>query len=381
MSGRSEGGAVDVAIAGAGPAGSTLAILLGRAGLRVALFERQRFPREKACAEGIMPAGVAVLRRLGLDIGGAPFSGVRYHGFGLQIAAEFPPVGGHPSRGLGQRRFHLDAALFAAARGTPGVQAEEGAPVDGVLFSGDRVAGLSVGGQPVPARLVVAADGPRSLVRRKGGLEGRPRRQPRLGLRAHFRLAAGVPMPPLVEVFVGSGHELYVTPLPDGEVAVAALTAEHDGNARALFDRWRGEHPALAALLDGAEQSSELAGQMPLESRARAGVRPGLALLGDAAGFIDPVTGSGMAQALLSAELLATLVARDGLDAAWERLEEFDRRRRLLLRDAALLTRMVLGLARRPFLARHTLRLLHARPPLYQHLVGVAGGVHPLVPG
>jgi flavin-dependent dehydrogenase len=371
---------IDVVIAGAGPAGSALAILLGRAGLSVRLHERHRFPREKACAEGIMPAGVAVLQRLGLDaaIGGAPFAGVRYHGFGLQIGAAFPDA----SQGRGQRRLRLDAALFEAARTTPGVDTCQGAAVDGLLFSGDRVAGVTAGGQSVRARLVVAADGPRSLVRRQAGLDGRARRSPRLGLRAHFRLAAGKPVPPLVEVFVAAGREIYVTPLPDGQVAVAALTAEHDGNARALFPRWTAEHPALAALLEGAEQITELAGQMPLESRARAGVRPGLALIGDAAGFIDPVTGSGMAQALVSAELLATQVARAPgvLDAAWERLEEFDRRRRLLLRDGALLTRVVLALASRPALARPTLRLMHARPSLYQHLVAVAGGVRPLLP-
>jgi flavin-dependent dehydrogenase len=374
---------VDVAVAGAGPAGSTLAILLGRAGLQVQLFERQRFPREKACAEGIMPAGIAVLDRLGLTdgIGGAPFAGVRYHGFGVQVAAEFPRTNGVRVLGRGQRRLRLDAALFAAARATPGVVVHEGAAVEGPAFSGDRVTGLWVGGQEVHARLVVAADGPRSLVRRKGGLDGRPRGRARLGLRAHFRLAAGAVTPPMVEVFVGSGHEIYVTPLPAGEVAVAALTADRDDNARKLFARWLGEHPGLAALLDGAEQTTELAGQMPLESRARAGVRPGLALLGDAAGFIDPVTGSGMAQALMSAELLASIIAPHGLDASWERLEEFDRRRRVLLRDAGLLTRMVLGLARRPLLARQALRLLRARPPLYQHLVAVAGGLRPLLPG
>jgi flavin-dependent dehydrogenase len=376
-------GDVDVAVAGAGPAGSTLAILLGRAGLHVQLFERQRFPREKACAEGIMPAGIAVLDRLGLTdgIGGAPFAGVRYHGFGVQVAAEFPRTNGVRVLGRGQRRLRLDAALFAAARATPGVVVHEGVAVEGPAFSGDRVTGLCVGGQEVHARLVVAADGPRSLVRRKGGLDGRARGRARLGLRAHFRLAEGAVTPPLVEVFVGAGHEIYVTPLPAGEVAVAALTADRDDNARKLFARWLGEHPALATLLDGAEQTTELAGQMPLESRARAGVRPGLALLGDAAGFIDPVTGSGMAQALTSAELLASIIAPHGLDASWERLEEFDRRRRLLLRDAGLLTRMVLGLARRPLLARQALRLLRARPPLYQHLVGVAGGLRPLLPG
>jgi flavin-dependent dehydrogenase len=183
-------------------------------------------------------------------------------------------------------------------------------------------------------------------------------------------------------VFVGDGHEIYVTPLPGGEVAVAALTEDRDGNARAHFARWLRQHPALAERLEGAEQTSELAGQMPLESRARRGVRPGLVLVGDAAGFIDPVTGSGMAQALLSAELLASTIVRDGaLAASWDQLEEYDRRRRVLLRDGALLTHFVLGMARRPFWARQTLRLMHATPDLYGHLVGVAGGTRPLLPG
>jgi len=375
---------IDVAIAGGGVAGSTLAILLGRAGLQVQLFERHRFPREKACAEGLMPGGVGVLERMGLRqaVGGAPFGGVQYHGFGMSMAAAFPPARSGPSHGLGQRRLRLDAVLFDTARATPGVTAYEGAAVEGPTLAHDRVTGLMVGGQTVAARLVVGADGPRSPLRKKGGLEGRPRGRVRLGLRAHFTLPPGTPPPRLVDVFVGEGHEIYVTPLPGREVAVAALTEDPDGNARNHFARWLRLHPGLAERLDGAEQSSELAGQMPLESRARRGVRPGLALLGDAAGFIDPVTGSGMAQALLSAELLAATVARDGkLDAAFDTLEDFDRRRRVLLRDTSLLTRFVLGMARRPFWARQTLRLMNARPDLYGHLVGVAGGTRPLLPG
>jgi flavin-dependent dehydrogenase len=329
---------------------------------------------------------VAVLERLGLagEVGGAPFAGVRYHGFGVQVGAAFPRLPDRPevpACGRGQRRLRLDAVLFAAARATPGVEAHEGEAVDGPLMEGDRVAGLSVGGLVVPARLTVAADGPRSALRRQAHLEGRASGQPRLGLRAHFRLASGVPHPELVEVFVAAGHEIYLTPLPDGEVAVAALTGERDRNARALFARWIGEHRALAALLDGAQQVSELAGQMPLESRARAGFRAGLVLLGDAAGFVDPVTGGGMAQALLSAELLARTVTGPGaLDASWERLEDFDRRRRRLLRDGSLLAHLVVGLARRPRLARGMLRLMHATPPLYRHLVGVAAGTRPLLP-
>jgi flavin-dependent dehydrogenase len=140
------------------------------------------------------------------------------------------------------------------------------------------------------------------------------------------------------------------------------------------------QHRDLAALLDGAQQTSDLAGQMPLESRARRGVRPGLVLLGDAAGFVDPVTGFGMAQALMSAELLVQVMTRGEFQPSFERLEEFDRRRRELLRDGVLLARIVRALSTRPRLARATLRLMQAQPGLYAHLVAVAGGVTPLVP-
>jgi len=100
----------DVLIGGGGIAGSSLAILLGRRGLTVELYERGRFPKEKPCGEGLMPGGVAVLHRLGLReaVGGAPFYGVRYH-FGRQTAqGRFPPTSGFPVAGRGQRRKHLD---------------------------------------------------------------------------------------------------------------------------------------------------------------------------------------------------------------------------------------------------------------------------------
>src|SRR6187401_558936 len=126
--------AADVVIAGGGPAGATLALLLGRAGLSVELYEAKRFPREKPCGEGIMPAGVAVLERLGLRdaIGGRRLATVRYHGFGLTAEAGFPvgPDGASPVV-LGQRRWVLDQALLTAARATPGVTVFEEAPVEG----------------------------------------------------------------------------------------------------------------------------------------------------------------------------------------------------------------------------------------------------------
>jgi len=95
----------DVVIAGAGPAGASLAVMLGRAGLSVEVYDTHRFPREKPCGEGLMPAGVGVLERHGLAdaVGGAPFYGVRYYAGTLVAEGRFPSVAELPATGRGQR--------------------------------------------------------------------------------------------------------------------------------------------------------------------------------------------------------------------------------------------------------------------------------------
>ncbi|HET6279897.1 MAG TPA: NAD(P)/FAD-dependent oxidoreductase [Polyangia bacterium] len=377
----------DVLIAGGGIAGSSLAIILGRAGVTVDLFEASHFPREKPCGEGLMPAGVAVLRRLGLDAstGGQPLRGVRYHGWGRVAEANFPLVAGRPVVAVGQRRLLLDQALFEAAQATPGVQVHQGAAVAGAVIEEGRAVGLRVGGSEHRAGLVVAADGPLSPVRRSLGLDGPRPRHNRVGFRTHFRLPQGRVQPDVIEVFMGSGHELYVTPLPNDEVLVAGLShpAVVGGDARAALTRWIDAQPVLRERLAGAEPLTPLAGRSPLALRARAGLAPGAVLLGDAAGFIDPITAGGMAQALVTAELLGTFIPRVLAEGRggdrW--LRRFDRRRRRLLRDYHLLTHFMLFLVARPILARAMLALMQRTPSTMSHLIGVAGGVRGLLGG
>ncbi len=372
---------VDVAIAGGGIAGSTLAMLLGRQGFSVELFERGEFPKEKACGEGIMPGGVAVLQRLGLAaaIGGAPFQGVRYHFGGLVAEGCFPRVDGLPGVGYGQRRKHLDHALFRAAAASPGVNARCGALVSAPLFEDDRVTGVIVDGQPHRASLVVAADGSHSPIRQALGLDA-PVCRKRFGMRAHFRLAPGQPQAEWVDVFVGEGYELYVTPLPNREFGVAALSdvLPHGGSAERSFWGWALAQPGIATRLEGAQQVSDLIGASPLERRARSGFAPGVVLLGDAAGSTDPITGGGMAQALMAAELLAGCVvahlrSRSKTDVAW--LAAFDRQRRAMLRNYRAVTRMTLWLAEHRRLAQGAVLSLRLMPALFSHLLGICAGV------
>lgn len=328
----------DVLICGAGIAGSALAIALARQGREVVLLDRAKFPREKACGEGLMPAGVAALERLGIQVKGAPFRGVRYHYQNRVIQGEFPNSG----RGIGIRRWHLDAALFNAASACAPVHT--GVSVEAPLIENGRVVGVRAGGQELRARLTIAADGANSVLRHKLGWDAsKPSR--RYGLRRHYRGSTGE----WVEAYLSGEQETYITPLPNGEVLVASL----------------GEVPSCVSDL---EPIDEPMGAAPLTVRASRRVIDGCVLLGDAAGNCDPITGSGMSQALLSAELLANYIERG------ESLEAFDRAREAMLVNYRRLTAGMLALRNRPSLIRPALMTLHHMPSLFSRLLGIVGG-------
>jgi flavin-dependent dehydrogenase len=201
-----------------------------------------------------------------------------------------------------------------------------------------------------------------------------------VGVRTHYKLAAGRDEPSRLEIFVGRGYELYAAPLPDGELLLAAL-GDHDAlgsSAREAMDRWIGEQPRLREWLDGATPLTKLAGRAPVTRRARAGFAPGAVLLGDAARATDPLTAGGIAHALVTAERLAAIVpgalalGGAGADA---HIARFDRERRRILRAHDWLTRALVFLVDRPLLARATMRGMRAAPGLMRALLGIGGGV------
>jgi flavin-dependent dehydrogenase len=269
--------AIDVIVAGGGPVGLAAALYARRAGLRVAVVEPRAAPIDKACGEGLMPAAVRALGDLGVQPHGRHFRGIRYVDPDATGVADF--AGDDPSaHGLGVRRTVLHAALHAAAVAA-GVEMVH-ASVDGVT---QRAGGVEAAG--LRARYLLAADGLHSPIREQLGLARPSRGRPRWGLRAHFATA---PWADRVEVHWSPGAEAYVTPVADDLVGVAILTRR-----QAPFAAQLAEFPELAARLAGCP-AQRVRGAGPLRQRASARVAGRVLLVGDAAGYVDALTGEGL---------------------------------------------------------------------------------------
>ncbi|MET9800150.1 NAD(P)/FAD-dependent oxidoreductase [Streptomyces sp. NPDC006368] len=306
---------IDLLVAGGGPAGLATAIHAALAGMEAVVIEPRPGPVDKACGEGVMPGGVHALRALGVDPAGHDLRGIRYLDGPHRAQADF-----RDGTGLGVRRTVLSTALArrAAELGVvvlPGKVGEVRQFPDAVTAAGLR------------ARWLVAADGLHSPVRRVLGLDLPDRRPRRYGLRRHYALA---PWSDFVEVHWSRSGEAYVTPVADDLVGVAVLST-----ARRPYDSHVDHFPELAARLRGGAVVGGVRGAGPLRQRVRGRVAGRVLLVGDAAGYVDALTGEGISLAVASAGA-AVRCLRAGRPQAYEKAW-----RRLSLRHRLLTEALV----------------------------------------
>lgn len=343
-------------VVGGGPVGLATAIHARLAGMEVAVFDRAHPPIDKACGEGLMPGGVAILRALGVELdpdGCSPFRGIRYLDGGVVAEGLFPD-----GPGLGVRRLHLHRGMVARAEAL-GVELRWGTEVTGLT-----AAGLQHAGGEERGGLIVGADGLRSRVRALAGLEG-PRRGlwERFGVRQHFRVK---PWTDLVEVHWADGCEAYVTPVGPERVGVAFLLS----GMRARFPEMLARFPALAKRLEGAEADSQVRGLGPLAQRAGAVLRPGpvpVALVGDASGYRDAITGEGLSLGFHGAKAVIDL-------AAGGQLERWPRLHRRMVRMPFALIDLLLWVERSPWLRRRVVGALAREPEVFGRMLAVNDG-------
>ena len=311
----------DLLVAGGGPVGLATALYAARAGLDVTVREPRAGVIDKACGEGLMPGALAALRELDVSVDGHPITGIRYVAGRRQVDAPFDA-----GPGLGVRRTLLHAALLDRVREAgvevvpTAVTTLENRP-DHVVVDGERVGH------------VIAADGLHSPVRRLLGLD-RPRTSlRRYGQRVHVQCA---PWTSMVEVHWAAAGEAYVTPVGPGEVGVALLSAR-----RRPFEELLREFPLLSGRIAGHERSA-VRGAGPLRQRSSQRVLGRVLLVGDAAGYVDALTGEGLALGMAQAGAAVEAVARGEASSYEHAWREARRRHDLLTLGLVTATRVAL---------------------------------------
>lgn len=327
----------DVLIVGAGPAGSLAALVLARAGARVRLLERSRIPRDKLCGDTVNPGAVAILNRLGLAHvfeGSLPLDGMIVTGAsGVRVQARY----GNGLQGRAILRRDLDRRLIEAAAAA-GAQVEDGVVATGASLDTsrdvDRVTGITVKtadgrSQQIAARVVIAADGSHSRVARELRLSRFTDRPRRWAVGAYFENVRGLTT--CGEMHVRDDRYIGVAPLPGGLANVCVVTADRAllRHPHALLDETIHSDRELAGRFTAAAPMGEARCLGPMAVECGQPGMEGLLLAGDAAGFIDPMTGDGLRFALRGAELAAAAALRaleHGWDAAHLRLAQARRR-------------------------------------------------------
>lgn len=346
----------DVFVVGGGPAGLAAAIAARQRGFRVVVADGAQPPIDKACGEGFLPDGLAALEKLGIRpplADAHPFCGIRFLSSTLSADACFPANG----RGLAIRRTILHRLMIERA-------AQLGAHLLWrTAVTGISREGVSLGSRVIRARWIIGADGSNSRVRRWAGLEATSRTRLRYAFRRHYRVA---PWTDHMEVYWGGHCQGYATAVNSEQVCVAL--ASHNPNLR--LQKGLEALPRLDVRLRGAETVSAERGALTGNRTFRHIWRGNVALIGDASGTVDAITGEGIGLAFSQAVALAESLESGNL------ARYAAEHRRLALRPL-LMARLMLTLDGRPRLQQRTLQVFHKSPQLFRRLVALHVGALP----
>ena len=386
----------EIIVVGGGPAGASTAHALASSGHDVLVLDRARFPRDKVCAEYLSPQASRILALMGAleqieRSGPAHLAGMEVRApNGRTVRGEFAAVRGFRpfrDRGLAIRRTVLDDILIRRAVAA-GARLEEGTKISDVLRSADGkvtgVAGRDASGaaRDFRARIVIGADGLRSVVGRRLGLVRAARWPKRIALVAHYRNVAGIGV--MGEMHVDRDGYFGMVDVGGGVTNVAVVVPVSgagrvvEGKAEFL-EEWIAARPSIAERFVGAERIDAVRATGPFASAAKKAWAPGAALVGDAADFYDPFTGEGIYTALRGGELLAPFVAeslRPGAPAE-RALAAYDAARIEQFSGKWKIERLVGMAVAYPAMMNRMAGVLSRRKDMADLLVGVAGDFVP----
>jgi len=289
----------DALIVGGGPAGLAAAIALRQRGIDCVVVDAMTPPIDKACGEGLMPDAISSLASLGLSIkeeDGFAFKGIRFANATHQVDAAFPE--GH---GIGVRRTRLHERLAQHAH-DQGVRLRWDSRIRPV----DHRTAL-INDKKTSFRWLIGADGQASSVRRWANLDHTLQKKLRYGFRRHYQIT---PWSDFVEVHWAAAGQLYITPVSADSVCVVFVTRDLQQDRTDILASF----PEIAARLKEAPLLSQQRGAVSATRKLRQVTNETVALIGDASGSVDAVTGEGLAMSFRQAHALAAAIEAGSLE-------------------------------------------------------------------
>ncbi|MGZ4240619.1 MAG: geranylgeranyl reductase family protein [Actinomycetota bacterium] len=320
----------DVAIVGGGPAGSTAAYHLASRGRRVVVIDKARFPRDKVCGDGLTPRAVKCLRAMGVSIDDPSWAradGLRIIGGGVTLELPWPELDAWPQEALVRTRLDFDSLLLEHARKAGAEVWEETEVTSSLVDDRGVVTGVAYANGDrgeVRAPIVIASDGVANRFGIPLGVHRIPSRPMGVAVRTYFH------SPRWTDTYLESYLELWrgsdllpgygwIFPLPDGTVNVGLgllNTSKHFQavDYKKLLWDWVAGLPAEWGLTRENQVGKIRGGSLPMGFNRAPLARPGLMLVGDAAGAVNPFNGEGIAYAMETAAIAAD-VADEALRA------------------------------------------------------------------
>jgi flavin-dependent dehydrogenase len=349
-----------IVILGGGPAGLAAAIALRQRGMNCLVIEARHPVIDKGCGEGLMPDALAALRELGIEItvsDGHPFQGIRFVNPAHHVDARFPN-----GIGIGVRRTKLHQRMIDRAQSL-GVDVLWETRV--ILPDRHQQPNtIEVNGRKISFKWLIGADGQASSLRKWAGLDRASKASLRFGFRRHYNVE---PWSEYVEVHWGTPGQVYVTPVSAEAVCVAFITRELGIARKDLLDFF----PAVARRLKGAPTISLERGAVSATRRLRRVAQGRIALIGDASGSADAVTGEGLAVSFRQAIALAEAAQNNDL-------QHYVKRHKEIGRLPHAMGELMLTMDRRPAMERRAMAALSARPQFFDELLAVHVGAESL---
>ncbi len=343
----------DVFVIGGGPAGLAAAIAARQQGLRVVVADGAKPPIDKACGEALMPDAIAALERLGVAVPASDacaLRGVRFLSSGLSAETVFPSN----TSGLSIRRTTLHRIMTERAEAM-GADLLWQSAVTGIASEG-----VQLGERSIRARWIVGADGANSRVRRWANLEANSRTGLRYAFRRHYRIQ---PWTDRMEIYWGKHVQGYATAVSNEQVCVAVASRD----PRLRLEEALDQLPELNARLRGVEKVSAEKGSVTASRKLKSVSRGNVALIGDASGTVDAITGEGLGLSFSQAVVLASCF-RSGNLGGYQ-----DAHRRLALRPR-LMARLMLTLDGHSRFQQRTLRAFRRHPEVFRRLLALHVG-------